>query len=174
MTCNWRGNESSMNEKKFPALLRRLGGVLLLCVLGVVPLMAHHSPSSIDMNTRYIFKGTVRKLVWQNPHAWVYVDVQKADGSSELWGFETGGPSSLSRAGWSSRTLKAGDKLSIYGCPERNGKRNGFLVKIVLADGRELTPNSGAEELPLPGQSAPAEGPGGFGPSSLASFVEYK
>ena len=155
-------------------LFRRLSGVLLLCVLGATPLMAHHSPGNIDMNTRYVFRGTVRKFVWQNPHAWVYVDVQKADGSSELWGFETAGPNSLSRAGWNARILKEGDKLSLYGCPEKNGKRNGFLVKIILADGRELTSSSGSDELPLPGQSAPAEGPAGFGPSSLASFVEYR
>lgn len=146
---------------------------------------AHHSISNFDLSKQYIFHGTVKTVKWVNPHVWLYLEVQKADGTTELWGYETDGPNMLIRAGMNSNFVKVGDKISVYAAPEREAdKRNGFLRKIVLADGRELVPSGGigpaADGPPAggpPGGGAPAGNPPagpvpGFG--QPVTPVEYK
>lgn len=137
---------------------------------------AHHSASNFDQSKQYIFRGTVKTLKWINPHVWLYVDVQKADGTTELWGYETDGPNMLIRAGINSNFAKPGDKVTVYATPEREvDKRNGFLRKIVLADGRELVPNGGVGGVTLGEGGAPLAGgplPPGF-PQPVTP-VDYK
>ena len=141
-----------------------------LLALGVLPAaMAHHAPSGFNQNSRLIFKGEVRKFAWVNPHAYLYVDVIKADGSKELWGFETGGPSSLNRAGWKIADFQAGAKVTVYANTERAGKKNALMRKVILADGRELRSMDIGIAEPARGASpaAPARNP-------EADYTEYK
>lgn len=162
-------------------ILRKVvGGAVTMCLLGTAtaPLAwAHHSSSNFDMSKSYIFKGTVRKWLWVNPHAWLYVNVRKADGTTELWGFETAGPGMLSRGGWSATVMKPGDPVTIYGNPDKKGVRNGAMMKVVLADGRELGMGGPSDEPP-PGVGGTGPGgpeggpPPGLFPSGPA--VEYK
>jgi hypothetical protein len=161
-------------------------GAAAACLLAVVAApaaWAHHSGVNFDMTKVYIFKGTVRRWLWENPHAWLYVDVTKANGSTELWGFEGAGPNALARTGLHANTLKPGDKITVYAAPDRTGIHNGMLHKIVLADGRELT-LFGAPP-PAAGRGAPGapNGPGGtpagetpppFPSVKAAPPVEYK
>jgi len=147
---------------------------------------AHHSISNFDLSKQYIFRGTVKTVKWVNPHVWLYLEVQKADGTTELWGYETDGPNMLIRAGINSNFVKVGDKVTVYAAPERGGDRhNGFLRKVVLADGRELVPGGGvgagtdgpAAGSPPAGGAPPADKPPagslpGFG--QPATTVEYR
>jgi len=162
------------------------GAAAAICVLAIAAASvawAHHSSSNFDMAKNYIFKGTVRKWIWENPHAWLYIDVSKADGSKELWGIEAGGPNTLSRGGLHANTLTPGDKVTVYASPDKNGVHNATLGKVVLADGREFsylgTP-PGARRGGRPGGPG---GPGGpLGPQASegradlpsAPAVEYK
>jgi hypothetical protein len=41
--------------------------------------------------------------------------------------------------GWSARSLKAGDEVTVYIFAAKNGATVGNLQKLVLADGKELT-----------------------------------
>jgi len=154
----------------------------LLAMLAAPAAWAHHSGVNFDMTKVYIFKGTVRRWLWENPHAWLYVDVTRANGSTELWGFEGGGPNSLARTGLHANSLKPGDKISVYAAPDRTGVHNGMLQKLVLADGRELTlfgpppPSAGRGAPGAP--NGPGGPPAGEGPSPFpivkAPAVEYK
>jgi len=38
------------------------------------------------------------------------------------WGIETNSPGILTRAGWTRRSLKAGDEVTIILCPAKNGQ----------------------------------------------------
>src|SRR5439155_22293853 len=68
---------------------------LLVCGATV---SAHHAFSSeFDANRHVVFTGTVSKMMWVNPHAWIYVDVKKPDGTSEEWMVEAGTPNTLLR-----------------------------------------------------------------------------
>lgn len=99
---------------------------------------AHHSGANFDKNMRYIFSGTVKTFLWSNPHTWVYVQVPRSDGSSELWGFELqGGTNSLRRAGWKATDLKVGDKIEILADLDRTGKRIAQVEELTLPDGRK-------------------------------------
>lgn len=131
---------------------RHARGVLVsLCMLGMAPLAgAHHANTMVDMKKRYVMRGTVAKLKWVNPHAWLYVDVDKQNGKPELWGFEFGSPNSMIRTGWNPNDIKVGDKVTLLTSVARDGKHIGALIKITLSDGREL------EGIPVPeGQTVP-------------------
>jgi hypothetical protein len=130
-----------------------------LLALGMVPAaMAHHAASGYDQNKRLVFKGEVRKFAWINPHAYLYVDVTKPDGTTELWGFETGGPSHLNRDGWKIADFPEGAKVTVYANSARKDKKNALMRKVVVADGREF------KSMDI----------GVGGPTSYADYVEYK
>lgn len=46
-----------------------------------------------------------------------YLDVKEADGTVTPWNLELASPSALLRNGWSSRTLKVGDTVTVEGYP---------------------------------------------------------
>ena len=58
---------------------------------------------------------------------------------------ETNSPGILTRAGWTRRSLKAGDEVTIILCAAKNGQPVAYVgagdpgTKVVFADGRELT-----------------------------------
>ena len=57
--------------------------VTLGLVLGNSTVLAHHAFSSeFDANRHVVFTGTVTKMMWVNPHAWIYMDVKKPDGTT--------------------------------------------------------------------------------------------
>ena len=116
--------------------------VLLTDVLLVVcvPVNAHHSFAAVfDVNTSVAVSGTVTKVEWMNPHAWIYIDVENDDGGSENWAFELGSPNGLMRRGWTRKSVQVGDAISVAGYRARDGSNRGNVISIVLADGTELT-----------------------------------
>ena len=84
--------------------------------------------------------GTVAKLEWINPHAyvWVYVPNAAKPGTYDLWGFENGSPSVLQVLGWNKEVLKAGEKVTVEYWPLRDGSIGGHCEKLTFADGRTL------------------------------------
>jgi len=105
-----------------------------------LPLLAHHAFSATFDSKRPIkLTGTVTKIEWQNPHAWFYLDVKEANGSSTNWGMELGSPNLLIRAGWSRNSLKIGDGVSIEGFRAKDGTPTGNAQVVILtATGQRL------------------------------------
>ena len=89
-------------------------------------------------------KGTVTEFIWTNPHSQIYLDVKDSSGKVVNWGVETNSPGILTRAGWTRRSLKAGDEVTIIVCPAKNGQPVAYAgsgdpgTKVIFADGREL------------------------------------
>ena len=88
--------------------------IVLLAAAGVLAgaqsLLAHHSFSAeFDAKQTIKLTGTVTKIEWANPHAWLYVDVKDESVKVTSWGLELGAPNALMRLGWSRTSLKAGD-----------------------------------------------------------------
>ena len=94
------------------------------------------------------FKGTVTKMVWVNPHAWIYVDVKKADGSVEEWMVEAGTPNTLLRRGFTKQSLQAGTEITVDGYQSKDGS--------LRVNGRDVTlPNGQTLFLGAAGTGAP-------------------
>jgi hypothetical protein len=116
--------------------------VLLTVVILVtwIPVNAHHSFAAVfDVETSVDVSGTVTKVEWMNPHAWIYLEVEDGAGESTNWAFELGSPNGLMRRGWTRKSVQVGDAISVAGYRARDGSNRGNVISIVLADGTELT-----------------------------------
>ena len=79
-------------------------------------LQAHHSfPAVYDAKARKTISGVVTQMLYQNPHARVYLRVANAGGSEDIWELETQNTSFLRRGGWSPSSVQPGDRLTIEG-----------------------------------------------------------
>jgi hypothetical protein len=127
-----------------------IGAALLFAVLAG-PATAHHAfNAEFDANKPVKFKGVVTKMLWVNPHAWIYVDVKKPDGTVEEWAIETGTPNTLLRRGLTKESLKEGTEIVVDGYQAKDGGRR--------ANGRDLTlPNGQTLFLGSSGTGAPYE-----------------
>jgi hypothetical protein len=113
---------------------------------------AHHAFSSeFDANRPVKFTGTVTKMMWVNPHAWIYVDVKKPDGTTEEWMVEAGTPNTLLRRGFTKASLLPGTVIKVDGYQSKDGSLRANGRDLTLPDGRTLF--VGAE-----GTGAPPEG----------------
>ena len=120
--------------------------------LAVVTASAHHAFSAeFDANNPIRLEGTVAKMEWVNPHAWIYVDVRKPDGSTEHWKIEGGTPNALFRRGFTKDSLKVGTAIVVNGYRAKDGTMKGNGRDITLPDGRKLFLGSS-------GTGAPTEG----------------
>jgi hypothetical protein len=114
-----------------------VGGFLVLG--GVAQVLAHHSfPAEFDINRPIQLTGTVTKVEWINPHAWIHVDVKKPDGTIENWAIETGTPNTLIRRGLRRTDLPVGTAIKVSGYQSRDGTAKANGVNVTLADGRAL------------------------------------
>lgn len=119
---------------------------LALAATGMValatPSSAHHSTAMFEWGKSTQMKNvTVERWEWTNPHTFIYV--RDADGNR--WAFEGMSPNHLSRAGWSKRSLKPGDKIDLTYYKLRDGRHGGFNVTVTKADGSKLTQLPGRE-----------------------------
>ena len=114
-------------------------GIVLLLALSAEPLRAHHAfNSEFDAKRPVKFKGTVTKMLWVNPHAWIYVDVKQPDGTVEEWMIEAGTPNTLLRRGFTKQSLLPGQEISIDGYQSKDGSRRANGRDLTLPDGRTL------------------------------------
>jgi len=120
-------------------------------VLSAAPLLAHHaSAAEFDANKPVKFQGTITKMLWVNPHAWIYVDVKKPDGTVEEWMIEAGTPNTLLRRGFTKASLQTGTQITVDGYQSKDGS--------LRANGRDLTlPNGQTLFLGSSGTGAPDE-----------------
>jgi hypothetical protein len=102
-------------------------------------LVAHHSfTTEYDGSKTFSVKGAVSKVEWTNPHARFYVDTVDESGKMVTWNMELASPSALARNGWTSRTLKIGDQVTVTGYAAKVAPYRGDARSVVLADGRSL------------------------------------
>ena len=126
-----------------------VAGTSLLLALAAAPLMAHHAfAAEFDANRPVKFKATVKKMLWVNPHAWIYVDVKKPDGTVEEWMIEAGTPNTLIRRGFTKTSLKPGTEISVDGYQAKDGARRANGRDLTLPDGRTLFLGSGGTGAP--------------------------
>jgi hypothetical protein len=133
----------------------KTGATLFLLAASLVvasgPAAGHHSMAMFedDPAKRLSLKGTVVQWVWANPHCMLQFDVKGDDGQTVRWVGETSNPLDMVNRGWSNRSFKAGDAITVALRPIKNGKPFGSIVQVQFADGRILgTGNAPAAARP--------------------------
>jgi hypothetical protein len=120
-------------------VLTAAGLGVLLVLVGAAHALAHHSfAGEFDINRPIQLTGTVTKVEWINPHAWIHVDVKKPDGTTETWAIETGTPNTLLRRGLRRQDLPAGTEVKVSGYQARDGTAKANGTNVTLPDGRAL------------------------------------
>ena len=116
-----------------------IAGTAVLAMVAVKPVSAHHAfAAEYDAKRPVKFSGTVTKMEWINPHAWIHVDVKKSDGTVEPWMIEFGTPNTLLRRGFTRDSLKPGTLIVIDGYGSKDGSNHANGRDVTLPDGRTL------------------------------------
>jgi hypothetical protein len=100
--------------------------------------LAHHSQSEFDFRLPVNVEGTVTELRWLSPHARLYVDVVNAEGKIENWNFELPSPTTLMRRGWTRRSLKPGDRVTVNAARAKNFPTIAYARSIKDAEGQAM------------------------------------
>jgi hypothetical protein len=112
--------------------------VLIVVLASAAPVLAHHSFAVFDHTQTVTVTGTVTKFQWTNPHGFLELDYTGADGTTKHYTIELTSINMLSRAGWNSRSIKAGEKVTAIAAPLLSGEPGGLLLEVTLGDGRTL------------------------------------
>jgi hypothetical protein len=123
----------------------RLAGasIAIGCFLGwAASASAHHGFNvEFDGSKCLDLKGTLTGVVWENPHAYLQLDVKDASGSTVPWHLEMITPNALKRNGTTRQdfTENMGKEMNARACPAKvasdNGDQRGAAEYIKLADG---------------------------------------
>ena len=114
------------------------------------PASAHHAFSTeFDAKQPITLKGTISRVEWINPHAFIHLDVKGPDGTVVEWMIEAGSPNTLVRRGMTRDSIPTGTEVVVFGYRHRNGSNAANGRDVTLPDGRRLFITS-------PGTGAPA------------------
>jgi len=132
-----------------------LAGAGLLVVLAAAPAAAHHSfAAEFDAKRPIRLEGTVTKMEWINPHAWIHIDVKRPDGKVEKWMIEGGTPNTLLRRGFSKHSLLPGTVIIVDGYQSKDGSLKGNGRDLTFPDGRKLFLGSSGTGAPRDGKDS--------------------
>jgi len=117
------------------------------------PLVAHHSfAAEFDGSKPVTLKGTVTKMEWINPHAWLHIDVKGPDGKVVPWMVEGGAPNALLRRGWNRNSVVAGMVVVVEGFRAKDGSNRANGREVMLPDGKKLFVGSSGTGAPVDGR----------------------
>jgi len=123
--------------------------VTVVLLVSALSAFSHHSFSAeYDANKPVTVTGVVKKVEWQNPHIWFYVEVKDENGKLTTWGFSGGPPGMLSRRGITRDVLKVGDVIKVEGFRAKDGSNNGSGGNVTFADGRKVFAGSAEDVVP--------------------------
>jgi hypothetical protein len=155
-----------------------IAGTAAAIAAAALPAAAHHSFSAeFDATKEVRATGAVTEVEWQNPHAWIHLNVTElcerpgrggppgSRGNNDVpeaewacrtpdaqegtaWAFELGSPNGLMRQGWTRNSLQDGDVVTISGTRARDGSTNSNARNVTKADGTRLFAGSSENANP--------------------------
>lgn len=112
--------------------------VLVSTALVTLAAHAHHSAAMYDMEQLVTVEGTVLQYDWANPHVYIRIEQLTESGERIEWSVEGYPPAAMRRSGWSERTLRPGDALSVTGNPTKDARNMGLYPATIEVSGRTL------------------------------------
>ena len=127
---------------------RMLSTVLLSLVAVSLPALAHHSfQAEYDQSKPLALVGKVTRVVNENPHGWIYLEVKNANGKTITWQLETPGPGVLSQNGFNRSVyetlLMTGETVTVTAYAARDESKHAWAGGLTRADGKTVIPLSG-------------------------------
>jgi hypothetical protein len=111
----------------------------LLLAAAAAPASAHHAFAvEFDAKNCADVTGILTKVNYENPHAYLFMNVKGASGQTEEATFQLSSTSNLRRGGATPAVLNASlnKEVVIRGCGSRNGEKNRYAASFIkLADG---------------------------------------
>src|SRR5437588_2435014 len=108
-------------------------------LLSATVAFAHHAfAAEFDAKKPVKLRGTVAKMEWINPHAWIHVDVKGPDGKVVNWMIEAGTPNTLFRRGFTKNSLAVGTEILVDGYQSKDGSNRANGRDVTFPDGRKL------------------------------------
>jgi len=119
--------------------ITKIGLAMGAALLAAAPVWAHHAfAAEFDGKTPVKLQGTVTKMEWINPHAWIHIDVKDKDGKVTNWMVECGTPNTLLRRGVNKNSVTAGMEIVVDGYQAKDGSNKANGRDVTFADGRKV------------------------------------
>ena len=97
---------------------------------------AHHAfTAEFDPEAPISLEGTVTRVEFINPHAWVHIEVTGENGTATAWMIEGGTPNTLLRRGITPASLPIGTPIIVEGYQSRDR----VCTPACKANGRDIT-----------------------------------
>ena len=112
--------------------------IVAMCLvwLAAASAQAHHSTANFDRNQVVTITGTVTYFAFTNPHSFFDIEVTDDKGNKVPHKVFAAGRVLLARYDWKPTDLKAGDKITVSGYPDRKDPTFMYLSRIVFASGK--------------------------------------
>ncbi len=115
-------------------------GLTLAAVSG-----AHHSAVMFDTTQEIVVEGVVTRYEWRNPHVYMAVETIAENGEIFEQQIEAGAPSILNPLGLTPDSLMSGERVTVFGNPNKGGAERIMLGKYLRTeDGSQLPLNIAA------------------------------
>lgn len=121
-------------------MLRNAVSIAAACAAAAAaaPSAAHHGFGSFDRSSDIELTGEVTGIDWVNPHAWLYIEVERDGGDVVPYRCEMRAATVLRRSGWSADMFSEGDTITISGHPDRDDENSCYVEAVTFADGSSI------------------------------------
>ena len=94
--------------------------------------LAHHSATATYIVGKSVkIEGTLKELIWRNPHSYIKVEAPDDKGEMQIWVIEGAAPGQLAEQGLTATRLRPGDKVIVTGLPGRIAEDHRLLLETV-------------------------------------------
>ena len=124
-----------------------VGLAICLAVLSI-PVQAHHSfQAEYDQSKPLTLIGKLTKVINENPHGWIYLEVTNANGKVITWQLETPGPGALNGNGFTREVFETlvmtGERVTVTAYAARDESKHAWAGGLTRADGTTVITLSG-------------------------------
>ena len=137
--------------------MKKLQWLFLLgaCLLAAwIPISAHHSfQAEYDDEKPITLTGKVTKISPDNPHGWIYLDVENDKGRIINWALELPPPNVLKRNGLTTEVYKAmqeaHEEITVTAFQAKDGGKHAWAAGLTRRDGKTVITLGGLPAQPF-------------------------